>query len=271
MSRVTDLLQSLDPRHAAQQAHRLATLIESNRALGRRIRGLEEALAGVTQTLERLTQQQARLSALQAAHLRDDAALSRIDATVDLDRIAAHVRLAAAAAAPAGAGLWAAPDLWPAELLDLLLETLPPAVLFEPAPGGGASMPLPPELAGVATVVLWDALLATVVAPVLAPSAAARAAGASPEPAACRLIALTEGGTPLTVESDRPVAATCVVPLGPFEPDAAGRLSRASSPDVRVPLANTLIIVERPSADVRLAVAPGDAAQSRYAFAFQLH
>lgn len=271
MSRVTDLLQSLDPRHAAQQAHRLSTLIESNRALGRRIRGLEEALAGVTQTLERLGQQQAKLSALQAAHLHDDAALSRIDSLVDLDHVAAHVRLATAAAATAGDRIWAAPGLWPAELLDLLLDTVPPAVLFEPAPGGGASMPLPPELAGVATVVLWDALLTAVVAPVLAPAVAARVAGATPEPAECRLIALTEPGTPLTVETGRPVAAACLVPLGPFEPDAEGCLSRGSTPDVHLPLLNTLIIVGRPAADDRLVVSPIDAAPPRYAFAFQLH
>lgn len=281
MSRLTDWLRAVDPRARAQHAHRLATLIESNRALGRRLRGLEDAVAGLARLASTVHAEHEQLAALRREDEASAAHLAALEPGIEADAVTTHVRAAVSGAAVADHPCphLVVHDLLPRYLYDALVNALPARALMEEREPGTRQVPAPPRLASVATIVLWNFVIEAVVRPVLVPALTARfGLSADSTLAACQLVRREPGCEWRAVAEDDHIRIRGVLFL--VRPgdgaDFGTNLSSSTSSEARVQripfTANTLVAVAAASGWRGTAIpsdAPPDTA--RYALQFQLH
>lgn len=280
MSRLIDLLHALDPRARAQYARRLATLIESNRALGRRVRALEDAVAGLVRLTSSVQHEHQQMATLRREDESSAARLAALGPGMGAGEVGAHVR-----AAVETASIAADPcphlvvyDVLPPALYQAILATLPPRTLLDERGPGTRLVPAPPKLAPVATIVVWDFVIEEVVRPALAPAISARLGlDAKAALSACQLV-LREAGSPFEAifDSHSTLSGLLFLAQPGDGADFGVTLCPAASDAARtrtIPFtANTLVAVATASGWLGTAI-PADAPgrTMRYGLQFQLH
>lgn len=280
---LTDFLRGFSPSARARQAHRLATLIESNKALGRRVRGLEDALDGITRLVERVRQEHEQLAALHHGARESAAQLDALGAGPDAHAVAVHVRDAVdrGALAHDPCPHLVVPELLPPRLYDLLVATRPASVLLEPSEPGTRRAPAPPTLAPAASIVLWEFMVDEIVRPVLAPALAARLGidlDLDTPLTACQFVWRDGRLDTPPVMHDAPARLTVILPLvRAGDPASAGPdvrpSTRSSQPALRLPWSANIALAIRHAAGAHTMTPPPEGPRSaeHYALEFQVH
>jgi hypothetical protein len=284
VSRLRDLVTLLDPRERERQAKRVEALTELNRALHREVRALRESAASLAELTASVQAQSELLMALRREDAGGGARLARVMSAFDVDRIAAHVRVAVGRAELAA---WpfphlCAPDLFPRAVHDALLDAMPSRVFFAGAPGGRQQIPVPPTLAPVASIVVWEFVLEQIVKSALAPILAERfqLPGVSPAVSGCHIALRGPDREETPRAGDRPGSLAVIVRLArPGNGEGVGsavyRLEGSVAghePAVTVAVrANSALVFRRP-AGARVTAIDEDAAggTERYTLEFDV-